>query len=86
MNFNAGREPLGAARTGLDYALPSLHSKPDLSGGAQLTAGRNRALRWFAAVISIGLFAGFVTVPISFLTGALRGPNEQVTSAVERDR
>lgn len=42
---------------------------------------RNRALRWFAVVISIVVFAGFVMVPISFVSGALDPPHEAVVSA-----
>ena len=43
---------------------------------------RNRALLWFAVLIAVALFAGFVTVPISFVSGALDGPDEQVGSAL----
>jgi succinate dehydrogenase / fumarate reductase cytochrome b subunit len=42
---------------------------------------RNRALRWFAVVISIAVFAGFVTVPISFVSGVLDAPQDAVVSA-----
>ena len=42
---------------------------------------RNRALRWFAVVISIAVFAGFVTVPISFVSGVLDAPHDAVVSA-----
>jgi len=41
---------------------------------------RNRALRWFAVVLSVALFAGFVTVPISFVAGALDSPSDEVAS------
>ena len=37
---------------------------------------RNRALRWFATIISVALFVGFVMVPISVVAGALDPPTE----------
>jgi succinate dehydrogenase / fumarate reductase cytochrome b subunit len=40
--------------------------------------GRNRALRWFATIISVALFVGFVVVPISVAVGALDAPSESV--------
>ena len=43
---------------------------------------RNRAFRWAAVVISVALFAGFVTVPISFVSGALDAPDGQAGSAL----
>ncbi len=39
---------------------------------------RNRALRWFATVISIALFVGFVVVPISVAVGFLDPPHLSV--------
>ena len=42
---------------------------------------RNRALRWFATIISVGLFVGFVVVPISVAVGALDPPTESVGQA-----
>ena len=39
---------------------------------------RNRALRWFATIISVALFVGFVIVPISVVAGALDPPTELV--------
>jgi succinate dehydrogenase / fumarate reductase cytochrome b subunit len=43
---------------------------------------RNRALRWLAVVLSVALFVGFVTVPISFATGLLDQRAETVGAAV----
>ena len=40
--------------------------------------GRNRTLRWFATIISVALFVGFVVVPISVALGALDAPSESV--------
>ena len=39
---------------------------------------RNRALRWFATIISVALFVGFVIVPISVAVGALDPPTDRV--------
>lgn len=39
---------------------------------------RNRALRWFATIISVAVFVGFVIVPISIVAGALDPPTELV--------
>jgi len=39
---------------------------------------RNRALRWFATIISVLLFVGFVIVPISVLAGVLDAPTQLV--------
>ena len=39
---------------------------------------RNRALRWFATIISVVVFVGFVIVPISVVVGALDPPTELV--------
>jgi len=39
---------------------------------------RNRALRWFATILSVALFVGFVIVPISVAVGALDPPTESV--------
>ncbi len=39
---------------------------------------RNRALRWFATIISVAVFVGFVIVPISVVAGALDPPTELV--------
>lgn len=40
--------------------------------------GRNRALRWFATILSVALFIGFVVVPISVAVGALDPPSGSV--------
>ncbi len=39
---------------------------------------RNRALRWFATIVSVALFVGFVIVPISVIAGVLDPPTELV--------
>ena len=41
---------------------------------------RNRGIRGLAAVLSIGLFAGFVAVPTAFLTGIAKSPDEMISS------
>lgn len=43
---------------------------------------RNRGLRRLAAVLAIGLFAGFVAVPVSFLTGIAKAPDAVESSEV----
>lgn len=40
---------------------------------------RNRGLRRLAAVLSVVLFAGFIAVPIAFLTGIAKTPDEVVS-------
>jgi succinate dehydrogenase / fumarate reductase cytochrome b subunit len=42
---------------------------------------RNRGLRRLAAVVAVGLFAGFVAVPVSFLTGIAKSPRDALTTA-----
>jgi succinate dehydrogenase / fumarate reductase cytochrome b subunit len=37
---------------------------------------RNRGYRRLAAVLAVGLFVGFVAVPVSFFSGALKSPDE----------
>ena len=37
---------------------------------------RNRGLRKLAAILAVGLFIGFVAVPIAFLTGIAKSPEE----------
>lgn len=43
---------------------------------------RNRGLRRLAAVLAVGLFVGFVTVPTAFLVGMVKGPEATQNSDV----